>query len=114
MSTATKRPRRTKTRWFRYMRQFLRGDLSAEKFCELHNLGAKAFHRWQLQFLQEHPPEPRPSSFTEVAVPTVPVQATSIPIAQNAVLHVGDSLRIELHQIDTAALTALVRGLQHG
>jgi hypothetical protein len=30
------------------------------------------------------------------------------------VLHVGDSLRLELHQIDTAALTSLIRGLQHG
>jgi hypothetical protein len=112
MSTVTKRPRRTKTRWFRYIRQYLRGDLSAEKFCQLHNLGNVAFHRWRLQYLQEHPPEPLPSSFAEVPVPTV--QTVPVPLAQNAVLHVGDSLRLELHQIDTAALTTLIRGLQHG
>jgi len=112
MSTATKRPRRTKTRWFRYIRQYLRGDLCAEKFCQLHNLGAKAFERWRLQYLQEHPPEALPSSFTEVAVPTA--QTVPVPLAQNAVLHVGDSLRLELYQIDTAALTSLIRGLHHG
>ena len=71
MSTVTKRPRRTKTRWFRYIRQYLRGDLSAEKFCELHNLGAKAFDRWRLQYLKEQPTESKPTSFAEVAVPTI-------------------------------------------
>lgn len=114
MNSASRRPRRTKTQWFHYIQQFLRNDLSAEKFCEQYNLGAKAFERWRLQYLKEHqhPTEPRPPSFTEVAVPTV--ETTPVPVTPSAILHVGDALRLELHQIDTAALTALIRGLQHG
>ena len=50
-----RRQRRTQEEWQRLIKEFDRGDLSQETFCDQHKLGYSTFKKWKRRFSASSP-----------------------------------------------------------
>ena len=91
----TKRPRRTCDQWQALITEYHASDLSAEAFCQLHDLGRMSFDKWRLRFGRS-----ASVGFTELKS-TSPRSSTPASL-QSPVVIVLEDIRMELPS-ETAA-----------
>ena len=82
---------RSAQQWQSLIAQFDQSELSAESFCEQHNLGLKSFHHWRYQFSVHIKRRPKTGGFIELK----PADRSAVK-APSMSLHIGDKTRLEL------------------
>lgn len=86
-----RRTYRSAQQWQSLIAKFDQSELSAESFCEQHNLGLKSFHHWRYQFSVHIKRRPKSSGFIELK----PADRCTVNTSSMS-LYFGDKARLEL------------------